>query len=234
MHKEPFFVASTTIGPDRKLSVPWFFRAFQDIAILDAEGIGYGHEKTDAEGLLWVLTRVRAKFHKMPNYFDHCVMETHPTGKKGFAFLRYGRLLDQKENVLCEISSVWALIHGESRHIELHPPLEDVNEADGKEMEMPSRIAPRPCKRKAMKTIGYSDLDLNGHMNNVRYIEMIMDLHEPEFYLENRVSEILINYESEIRFGETVELMVDESEEYVRGIVGDHVAFEALVQYEKN
>ena len=231
MNKFSFQVTSTYVGPTRTLTVPWFFRLFQDAAIEDAEKIGYGQTKTMSQGLLWVFSRVYVRFNAMPKYLSNATFETHPGGKKAFAFMRYATMYDDQEKVAAELSSVWALIHEDTRKVEMRPELDDIDQTTGDEISLPGRIEKRDASFLRSQEIRYSDIDLNGHMNNVRYLEMLMNLHDAEFYKKNQVKELLIQYESEIRFGEFVDLYVDESKTYVRGVVGDRIAFEANLKY---
>ena len=231
MYSLPVKVTSTYVGPDRTMSPSWFFRVFQDAALEDAENIGYGVDKTMGHGLLWVFSRVYVRFHRMPEYLEEVTFDTHPGAKKAFLFFRYGKMLDKKGETIAELSSVWALINQETRKVEMRPPLEPVDQTDGTELAAPGKVVAKPCSFRLHKTISYTDLDLNGHMNNVRYIEILMDLHDAEFYKKYRVEELLIQYESEIHEGEDLEVFVDDEATYVRGVVGDQVCFEANLKY---
>lgn len=231
MYEYPFAVDSTYVGPERRLTVPWLFRVFQDAAIADAELVGYESSKTDSLGLLWVFSRVYVRFDHMPAYQSKAKFVTYPGGKKAFLFLRYGKLLDEKGETCAELSSVWALIHAKDRKVEVRPPLDNADQTDGSEIPTPGKVVPSPVHYYGAKTIEYADIDLNGHLNNVRYIEMLVNLHQPEFYQKTQFKELLIQYESEIRAGERVELFVNDDITHVRGVVGDRVCFEANIAY---
>lgn len=231
MTHSPIGIESTYVGPERRLTVPWLFRIFQDVAMQDAEAIGYAASKTTALNLLWVFSRVYVRFDHMPQYLSKATFETYPTGKKAFLFLRQARLLDEDGSLCAEISSVWALIHAQDRKVELRPPLDSIDESRGDETPQPGKVVAAPVHYHGAKIVEYSDLDLNGHLNNVRYIEMLMNLHEPEFYQTHQFSELLIQYTSEIKAGERVELFVDDKIQYVRGVVDDRLCFEANIAY---
>lgn len=231
MYKLPLKITSTNVDPCSRLSVPGFLRLFQDAAIEDAEIIGYNASKTMSKGLLWVFSRVYIRFYDMPKYLSQATLVTKPGEKKACFFPRYATLLNDKGEKAAELSSIWALIHADTRKIEMRPELDSVDETTGDELPLPGKIVAKPCNYRCRRTITYADLDLNGHMNNVRYVEMLLDLHDAAFYEKNQLSELLIQYEAEIHEGETVELFVDNEDTYVRGVVGDHIAFEASVKY---
>ena len=231
MHRTPVKIVSTYVGPERRLTVPWFFRIFQDAAIEDAENIGYNASKTMGAGLLWVFSRVYVRFHKMPEYLSEATFETRPGAKKAFLFPRYAKMEDKDGNVIAELSSIWALIHDDTRQLEMRPQLDSVDQTDGTELPIPGKVVASPCSFAYSRQIEYSDLDLNRHLNNVRYIEMLLNLHDAKFYEENMIEELLIQYETEIHEGELVEVFADEKKTYVRGVVGDRICFEANLKY---
>ena len=231
MYETNLQITSTYVGPERCLTVPWLFRIFQDAAIEDAEKIGYNASKTMSNGLLWVFSRVYVRFNAMPKYLSSVRFETHPGGKKAFLFTRYATLFNEDGQVAAEFSSIWALIHEDTRKLEMRPNLEDANQCNGKEIPLPGKVVTAPTKLFVSRKIEYSDIDLNGHLNNVRYLEILMNLHPVEFYKDHQFKELLIQYETEIKAGETVDVYVDEKMEYIRGVVGDRVAFETNIKY---
>ena len=56
------------------------------------------------------------------------------------------------------------------------------------------------------RTVRYSDLDVNGHMNNCRYMDWVSDTLPGSFHGSHRVSEFTVNYLSEAREGEELRL----------------------------
>jgi len=62
-------------------------------------------------------------------------------------------------------------------------------------------------------TVRYSDLDSNNHMTNLRYIPVLMDAFDADFYEKNLLKEMEINYISQCFFGEEIDVFKRESEE---------------------
>jgi acyl-ACP thioesterase len=56
------------------------------------------------------------------------------------------------------------------------------------------------------RTALYSDIDMNGHVNNARYIAWIEDALDPELFYKAPQLRLDINYISEVLPGETLEL----------------------------
>ncbi len=84
----------------------------------------------------------------------------------------------------------------------------------------------------------YSDLDINKHVNAVKYIEWVQDCYPQESYEKQNVKEFQINYQSETRYGEEVQIRIRNASgtdpfEYLEGIrAGDeNAAFRAKVRF---
>ena len=58
--------------------------------------------------------------------------------------------------------------------------------------------------------VGYRELDVNDHVNNVNYIEWILDTFDLAFHKSHNLQEIEINYLSEATYGDEVSV-IDEA-----------------------
>ena len=50
----------------------------------------------------------------------------------------------------------------------------------------------------------YSDIDLNGHVNSIKYIEHILDLFPMEMFREKRIRRFEMAYVAESYYGDTL------------------------------
>ena len=70
----------------------------------------------------------------------------------------------------------------------------------------------------------YSDVDVNGHVNSVKYIEHVLDMFPLEKFVENRVARFEVAYVAESYFGDTLRfyrehsVQTDDGEEYTLSI----------------
>ena len=56
-----------------------------------------------------------------------------------------------------------------------------------------------------------TNINFNSHMNNVRYVELLMDVHDTTFYDKYSVKSITLNYMKELKEKEAVEVYTDAS-----------------------
>ena len=55
----------------------------------------------------------------------------------------------------------------------------------------------------------YSDIDINGHVNSIRYIEHILDLFPIELYKESRIRRFEMTYVAESYYGDELTFYKD-------------------------
>ena len=85
----------------------------------------------------------------------------------------------------------------------------------GNELSVPGSLAPKQTDRQAQRTVRFTDLDINGHMNNCRYLDWICDLLPSDFHKDASAAEFTVCYLSEAREDETVTLDWELSEDRV-------------------
>ena len=234
VYSKEYHIESTHVDTNKKLSLPAFFLLFQDLAIEHAELLGVGKKNTIDRGFLWVFTSVKFEFYKMPNYLDSVIMYTYPGDRRSFLFDRYVYLKDKEGNILAKGSTTWALINSETRRLIVRP---DVNELvehhEDDELSLPSKLSiDEELSLCYERDILYCDCDLNSHLNNTRYIELIVNIHNLDFYKENKINSIEINYLKEIRDGQHIKIYTNKNKTYVRGVCNDVVCFDARLSYE--
>jgi acyl-ACP thioesterase len=83
----------------------------------------------------------------------------------------------------------------------------------GMELAAPGSLVPKELSRQAQRSVCFTDLDRNGHMNNTRYMDWIDDLLPSAFHREHSVTEFTVCYLSETREGQTLQLHWDFLEE---------------------
>ena len=76
----------------------------------------------------------------------------------------------------------------------------------GSELAVPHSLMPKDMTDHTLRTVTYSCLDRNGHMNNTRYLDWVDDLLPARFHHSHSPSEFVICYHSEAREGQDVSL----------------------------
>lgn len=65
----------------------------------------------------------------------------------------------------------------------------------------------------SVKSIDYVEIDINGHVNSIRYIEHILDLFPIDLYKTKRIRRFEMAYVAESYFGDELTFFCDEANE---------------------
>ena len=202
MYKKEFIISNNDVDYRFNLKPANLFRLFQDIALKATEEVGSDSISLAKRGIDWVITRMDVEIKRLPRCNEKITVCTYPGKDLAMLYPRYFYILDENNEAIVKSSSIWALIDAKTRKVIIDkdtikklPP-----ETSEYELPLPGKIA--PSENKALvetRTIHYSDLDFNCHMNNVRYVELLMDVHDFDFYKTHRPSFISLNYMKEIK-----------------------------------
>ena len=215
--KYSFKVRSYECGPDGRATLPTICNFLQEAASLHADSLGFGKGDFAAAGenISWVLTRMVVKMNRYPVWEDELTVETFPRGGRKIVAWRDFEVKDAKCETLGVASSEWMIIDLATRKIHAIP--EQVFAANDPanvpvlglepfaKFRFPERSGETPLPQRfvAMK----SQIDLNGHVNNVHYVNWML---EP---CESRCpAEMEIVFRSETLAGDEVRVEVAEAD----------------------
>ena len=225
-------IESTMVDFNQKMKMSEIFGLFQNYATNDAEAIGHGKDKTTNAGKLWVLTRIYCEVAEYPTYLSESIATTYATEKRGFAFPRKFKIEGSDGHLQVRLSSIWALIDKESRKLIFKPDLPEFEaHHEDDELPDPTKVTTSQASFIYQREVKYSDIDLNGHLNNCRYIEFILDSLPLSLFKQKEIASLLINYETETAPGETIMMYGNDDYTYICGRTTEKVCFEANLTY---
>lgn len=235
MFKKDYIISNNDVDYRFNLKPANLYRLFQDVAMLATQDLGADSLSLAKRGIDWVITRMDVEINRLPRCNEKITVCTYPGKDLAMLYPRYFFILDENNNAIVKASSIWALIDAKSRKVIVDkdtikklPP-----ETSEHELPLPGKIAMSdnivPIET---RKIHYSDLDFNCHMNNVRYVELLMDVHDFEFYKTKRPSFISLNYMKEIMEKDVVNIYSDSNNpETIEVKVNDTPCFVAKVTF---
>ena len=235
MTTEKVIIGSNDIDANFNLRLAAFFRIMQEVIMHDTNRRGIGSSELRKQNILWVITRVQVEITRMPKYEEEVTCITYPGTDMKMFYPRYFRVVDKNGNVLVNLCSIWAIIDSETRKPILKCPfsdkLQEYHLPD--ELEFPSKIlVESPLYEIKKRKIHYSDVDLNNHLNNTRYIELLSDVHDSQYHNEHGVKSLTLNYLKEIKEGNEVIVSTSGGNpEYVEIKSDEQVCFIAKISY---
>lgn len=184
---------------------------------------GFGMAELNEENYTWVLSRLAVDMDEMPLQYDPFSVQTWVENVYRLFTDRNFAILDKDGRKIGYVRSVWAMISMQTRK-----PI-DLLAINGGDIvnyvcdepcpiEKPSRIKVMATEPVASLTAKYSDIDINGHVNSIRYIEHILDLFPLEKYRTQRIRRFEMAYVAESYYGDILSFFLDDDGNDVYGV----------------
>lgn len=210
---EPIYerIISVTAGDTNRhgrLKASRILWMLQEVAGDHSALLGTDRDSLMRKNLFWAVIRHRVQVSRLPASGEKITVQTWPMPTTRTAFPRSTVAYDEAGNECFRGISLWVLMDAESRAMVL-PGKSGVTVnglLTGSELATPGSMALQKAPHQMERTVRYSDLDVNGHMNNCRYLDWVADTLPGTFHEVHRVSEFTVNYLSEAREGETLQL----------------------------
>ena len=205
-----YLVHSYEIDQQSRLSIVSAINYFQESAWRNAESMGFGFRDLAAKDRVWVLSRMYVEMYRYPLWGDTVQLETWPKGMESLFALRDFRLKSADGNELLGAgTTAWLIIDGTTHRLQrVEHVCGDMpcypQHALGRQ---PAKIAPAAMMMPQTRiTAGYTDVDVNSHVNNVCYLNWAVNYLPIE---NNRLSvrSMEINFLSEARLHDPVEIL---------------------------
>jgi acyl-ACP thioesterase len=202
------------IDKSDRLTLNAVFQFFQEAAISHAENLGVGREDMARTGQVWILSRITALIDRRPKYRETVTVRSWPRGGEKLFAMRDFDIRDAEDIPAVSARSAWIIVDMEKRRplrpqsvMDSLPQNEGLQalsqEAGGAAALVQRNNLQKASERKAL----YTDVDYNGHVNNVRYVQWIEDTVDPLLLEKAERMRLDINYMNEILGGEVVEIL---------------------------
>lgn len=198
-------VNTIVLNSNKRLGLTGLLNLLQDIAWLHAEHLGWGYEDLIKRNTIWVLVRQKLVMADWPAWGDVVTIKTWPRGVVGVLALRDFEIF-VREKKLGECTTSWLTLNWQTRKPQKFDPhsFELADRPPGLAFEA-ERIALRTdLKPVARFHVRYSDLDVNGHVNNTRYAQWVLDSATMEEIASLQLVDYEVNFLNETRVGDEV------------------------------
>lgn len=181
-----------------------------DVGTNQSEVLGDTIESLMEKKYAWVFYKYDIKINKYPKYRDKVSVRTEPYGFKKFYAYRKYIILDEKEEIIGEAMALFFLINLEKRRpmripkeeYELYGVDSDLKE----EIKMDEILNVEGEENIKEYNIRYRDIDSNGHVNNVNYVEWAIESVPLEVIKNFEIRRIKVIFEKETRYGESIKV----------------------------
>lgn len=208
----------------------------QEVAGKHADLMNIGYKDLIKHNRTWVLLSTRVKFLKNPSLSSELVVSTWPRKKSLAHFDRDSMILDYNGDVIAKIHQKWVIIDYKERRIVLPRyfdyPLKEMCEKKAFDDELKKledfSIEGLDCYD--IKVL-QSDLDHNGHVNNVKYIQYITNIIK--FDKSTVITDLQIDYIHELKADEIIKIYIKNVNKmiYAKALKDNNLVFICRIQY---
>ena len=226
-----------TLRPrDCDLNEKWrpsaILETMQDTAGAHSIHLGCGRDELIRKNMVWVIARCEVHMDRYPAAGEQITVHTFPTPTRICFFPRYYVFTDARGEMIGKAGTLWLLLDVTTRR--MLPP-GDVGKLipDNKDLSVPMNLPATVGNLQGDEFVSeyrpvYTDLDVNGHVNNTRYADWLCNTLGIDLMTEYEPEHIILNYNHEVLPGHVVTLhrILKGNEYRLSGKVGDTVAFE--------
>jgi len=180
----------------------------QDIAGQHCDLLSLDYDTLASRRLFWAVIRHRVQVTRLPLRGETVTVETWPMPTTRVAYPRSMAAYDAQGKELFRSISLWVLMDLDTRAMIL-PGKSGVEVAgllQGSELATPPSLTPKTLMHLQNRTVSFTDLDRNGHMNNCRYLDWVTDLLPSAFHKERPIREFVVCYLNEARESQNLQL----------------------------
>lgn len=154
-------------------------------------------------GLVWIVTDYAIEIERLPRYNEKVTITTEATAYNKIFCYRNFYVTDEAGNQLMIFKTTFALMDYETRKVaEVPDEVVAVYGADKiKKLIRGPRYKALEDPQEVFYRVRYFDLDMNGHVNNSKYLEWMLDVFELDFLTSYTPSHIDLKYVKEIHHG---------------------------------
>lgn len=207
-HEEPFVVRSYDVDKTGTVSLPHIADYFQEAAGKNAHDLELDISHLQDKGATWVLFRLHIKIEEFPGRWQPVSVNTWPSSGDGVRAFRDYELVDESGKQLGTGVSQWMILNMENRR-PMRMPKEIIELGLGVDhhllpVDKDPFIKMGKCDFQSTHVTGRYDLDMNNHVNNVKYLEWMTGYLPDDTVGELKCHELKIQYHRETTLGSRV------------------------------
>ena len=211
IYVQEFDITDNTVDCFGRLKPSMILYFVQEVAGKHFNHISMDYDALEKLGMIWAIIRQRVQITRLPLRGEKLRVETWPMPTTRVAYPRSVVAYDEAGNECFRSISIWVLMDVNNRNMIL-PGKSGISVPGtlrGMELAAPGSLAPKELHSSRQRTVSFTDLDRNGHMNNTKYMDWIDDLLPSAFHQGHQVKEFTVCYLSETREGQILDLHWD-------------------------
>ena len=216
--EKSFQIPSYFVDENAELTVSALFSLLQEMSDNHASLLGAGWHELRDRGYFWVITKIQLRINRLPKWTEPVRLRTWVKNSNAATSPRDYEMVDADGNLLLAGSSVWAILdiaNGRPQRMSMFDGCflpQERNAID----RIPPKISALQLPEEPLnrKEVVPSDIDINRHVNNSRYIQWAFDVVSEEFRNTHRISGLTVNFLSQAKLGDHYSVYTESVSEY--------------------
>lgn len=201
-----------------KATLPLMSSFILQVATKHADERGFGYSDMTGRKRAWVLSRMAIEMFEYPDKDTELNVKTWVADVNKFFTERCVSFETLEGKQIGFARTVWAAIDMETRRPTNVLEMGGLADYKVEQQELPIEGTKKIPLLKDIEPIGkftvrYSDIDINGHLNSMKYIEHFVDMFDMEMFKTKDIRRFEINYTNEAHFGTRLHLYKKEEAE---------------------
>lgn len=206
---QQFDIQSHHIGPNAEVNLQYLLGCMQTTADMHVDSRQIGWNDLHAKGCFWAIYRMGLQIERLPRKYDRITVNTWANPPKGVFQPRSFEVFDQHGNRLLRAQSLWLVLDDK----EFRP--QQVEQIIGTDLsyligaqdsfDIPLKVpmtTGEPIFPMVERTVLYSDIDTNHHVNNTNYVRWLIDSIPADYLKSHQIRELILNYVLQARLGD--------------------------------
>ncbi|MFC3931218.1 acyl-ACP thioesterase domain-containing protein [Streptococcus dentapri] len=193
---------------NHQIKLPHLLSFALQVSGLQSEELGNTDEFIlEKYNLVWVITDYELEIERLPNYAETIEVETEAIAYNKLFCYRKFFIYGQDGQKIIDISSTFVLMDYDSRKVV--SVKEAIVEPYGSEkikkiIRGPKYDSLDDSAEQVLFHVRYLDLDMNGHVNNSKYLEWMYEAMDLDFLKQHIPKKIQLKYLKEIHYGKDI------------------------------
>mgnify|MGYP001814093031 FL=1 len=199
--QETYQIRSYEVDCHHRLSILAVFNFMQEAASRHAEALGVSIQQLLSENFTWLLSRLKIKIVSLPAWKDQIRISTWPSGAQRLFALRDFEIRNMDNQAVAAAVSAWLVLDVQKRRpvriesfVERLKPLEGDHILPDTLDKLPG-LESRTYEKKFV--VRYRDLDINQHVNNMSFVEWLVESIPVGVLNTSVLAELEINFLAE-------------------------------------
>ena len=202
-----FLTCTSDVNSNLEVTNKTLLEWMEDVGSLHSDEADCGMKTIEETKLSWVIIQWKVKVHRRFRYGETINIKTWVSGTKRLYTVREYEFFDEEGNVVVSAAGKWVLTHLEQGMISVPPVIiekygtcSDTAFEEGN--NMPRLKDPMDFSRPYEFRVPCTYIDINGHMNNIFYMDIAYQAMPEDVFRNNTFDEFEIMYRKECKLND--------------------------------